>query len=317
MNVRILITATLVTVSAGMLPAKAADPQLLNLVMPDVGVLAGVNVDQAKATPFGQYVLTLMQSPDKHMQEMTALTGFDPTRDVRELLVATNATAGKHAGLFLARGTFDPARITTLATQHEATTEAYKGVTILEDPKQMNGVAFVNATLVVAGDIANVKAAIDRLNAPSVLPAAVMVQVNQWSNSQDAWVVSAVAPSSLVPPAGAPHLPGIGGGADGANAFNSIQQAAGGVKFGTLVEVKGQAQADTAQNASSMADALKLLANLGMMQANSDPALKAVLTSFSATAAGNLLNVSVSLPQDQLQTILKPKAVTRKQMKRM
>src|SRR6476660_4791428 len=145
MNVRILITATLVTVYAGVLPAKAADPQLLNLVMPDVGVLAGVNVDQAKTTPFGQYVLSLMQSPDKHMQEMTALTGFDPTRDVRELLVATNATPGKHAGLFLARGSFDPARITALATQHQAVTESYKGVTILEDPKQENGVAFVNA----------------------------------------------------------------------------------------------------------------------------------------------------------------------------
>jgi hypothetical protein len=319
MNVRILISATLVTVCTGVLPAKAADPQLLNLVMPDVGVLAGVNVDQAKTTPFGQYVLSLMQSPDKHMQEMTALTGFDPTRDVHELLVATNAApaAGKHSGLFLARGTFDPARITAAATQHEAVTESYKSVTILEDPKQTNGVAFLNATVVVAGDIANVKAAIDRLNAPSVLPAAVMVQVNQWSNSQDAWVVSAVAPSSLVPPAAAPQLPGIGQGANGANAFNSIQQAAGGVKFGALVEVKAQAQADTAQNATSMADALKLLANLGLMQSNNDPALKAVLTSFTASAAGNVLNVSVSLPQDQLQQVLKPRTAGKRQLKKM
>ena len=45
MNARILISATLVTVFAGVLPAKAADPELLYLVMPDVGVLAGVNVE--------------------------------------------------------------------------------------------------------------------------------------------------------------------------------------------------------------------------------------------------------------------------------
>ena len=212
------------------------------------------------------------------MQEMTALTGFDPTRDVRNCWwprIPLRRQGKQHSGLSLARGTFDPARIAGLATQHEAITESYKGVTILEDRRQMNGVAFLNATLVVAGDIAKCEGC-DRpsRNAPSALPAAVMVQVNQWSNSQDAWVVSAVAPSSLVPPAGAPQLPGIGGGANGANAFNSIQQAAGGVKFGVLVEVKAQAQADTSQNASSMADALKLLANLGMMQANSDPALE-------------------------------------------
>jgi hypothetical protein len=273
-------------------------------------------VEQAKTTPFGQYVLSLMQTQGNHLQEITAQTGFDPSRDVREVLVATNATAGQHSGLFLARGAFDISRILALAAEHNATTEDYKGVTIIEDPKSSHGVAFVDATLVVAGDLANVKAALDRRSAHSILPAPVMVQVNQWSTSQDAWVVSAVPPSSLAPPAGAPNLPGVGGGAQN-NAFNSIQQAAGGVKFGTLVEVKGQAQADTAQNASSMADALKLLANLAAMQANNDPAAKSLLQSLTVSASGNLLNVSVSLPEDQLQQVLKPKAAVRKQLKKM
>jgi hypothetical protein len=315
MNVRILIPATLAVVFTGVLPAKAADPQLLNLVMPDVGVLAGVNVDQAKTTPFGQYVLSLMQAPDKHLQELTAQTGFDPRTDVHELLVATSATPGKHTGLLLARGSFDPKRITDLATQHEAVTENYKGVTIIKDPKATNGVAFLNASYVIAGDLASVKAAIDRQSAPSVLPAAVSVQVSQWSMSQDAWVVSAVPPSSLAPPAGAPNLPGVGAGQN--NAFNSVQSAAGGVKFGTNVEVKAQAQADTAQNATSMADALKLLANLALMQANNNPAAKALLQSLMVSAAGNVLNVSVSLPEDQLQELIKPKAVVRRQLKKM
>ena len=35
MNARLLTTATLASVIAGMLPAWAADPQLLNLIMPD------------------------------------------------------------------------------------------------------------------------------------------------------------------------------------------------------------------------------------------------------------------------------------------
>ena len=48
------------------------------------------------------------------MQQLIALTGFDPTRDVNEVLVATALGGRRQApiGLVLARGTFDPARIT-------------------------------------------------------------------------------------------------------------------------------------------------------------------------------------------------------------
>ncbi len=53
----------------------------------------------------------------------------------------------------------------------------------------------------MAGDIATVKGAIDRLKSPQPLPAAVTVKVNQWSNSQDAWGITTVPPASLAPPA--------------------------------------------------------------------------------------------------------------------
>src|SRR5436190_14543806 len=165
MNARFLTTATLTAVFAGLLPATAADPQLLNLVMPDAKVLAGVNVDQAKSSPFGQYVLSQMQLHDNHLTELTSATGFDPTRDVHELLVASSGGAGQQTGLVLARGNFDPARINALALSKGAASEVYNGVTILEDPKQQSGFAFLNATIVAAGDVANVKAAIDRQTA--------------------------------------------------------------------------------------------------------------------------------------------------------
>src|SRR5690242_5153643 len=101
----ILITAMLVVTGAGMLPA--ADSGLLNLVMPDAKVLAGVNVDQVKTTPFGLYVLSQIQAQTpQHLQQVTALTGFDPTRDLHELLIASNGVPGGHSGLVLARGNF-------------------------------------------------------------------------------------------------------------------------------------------------------------------------------------------------------------------
>src|SRR5579864_7272023 len=96
MKAPIFTAAPLAIIFAGLLPA--ADPQLLNLVMPDAKMLAGVNVDQAKATPFGQYLLTQIQMQDQHLQQMVALTGFDPTRDVHEVLLATNAAPGTQNG---------------------------------------------------------------------------------------------------------------------------------------------------------------------------------------------------------------------------
>ena len=91
MKARLLTTATLLGVLSGVLPAKAADSTLLNLVMPDAKVLAGVNVDQAKTTPMGLYVLAQIQAQNNaQLQELITLTGFDPTRDVHEVLVASN-----------------------------------------------------------------------------------------------------------------------------------------------------------------------------------------------------------------------------------
>src|SRR5260370_38650297 len=103
--------------------------------MPDAKVLAGVNVEQAKGTQFGQYVLNQSQTQDAEMQQLVALTGFDPRRDVRELLVASNGVPQGHTGLALAKGNFDVAKITAAATLHGVVTELYNGVTILQDPK--------------------------------------------------------------------------------------------------------------------------------------------------------------------------------------
>lgn len=292
--------ATVVAIFAG--PLFAADPQLLNLVMPDAKVLAGVNVDQAKGTPFGLYLLTQIQTQDQHLQQIVALTGFDPTRDVHELLFATNGAPGSQKGLALASGTFDGPRIVAMAQTVGAMTETYNGVTLIEDPQKSHGVAFLSGMIAVAGDVASVKAAIDRQTLATPLPAAVATQVNQWSGTQDAWIVLAVPPASLQP-ANAPNPPNPAM----QNALQSIQQAAGGVKFGDQIAVTGQAQTDTAQNASGLAGVGQFLVSLVQTKAQqTNPQLAAVLPSVKVAASGNLVNVSLSVPEAQLEQVVKP-----------
>ena len=310
MNARILnTTAAVVTLVASSGVALAADAQLVNLLPADAKVIAGVNVAQAKGSPFGQYVLSQIQLDNRGLKDVIAQTGFDPTRDVYEVLAAGNGDPAteKGTGLVVARGNFNVAGITQAATQHQAVTEVYKGISIIEDPNRQGGTAFLNATLVAAGDVASVKAAIDRQSAASSLPAALVSQINQWSTSTDAWVITTVPPSSLVLPKGAPKVPGVGVGANpNTNALTNIRRAAGGVQLGTQVTLKAEAVADNPQDAQQLADGLKLLANLAQMQANGDPALTALLQNLNISAQSNLLNVSASLASEQLQKLVTP-----------
>lgn len=287
--------------AAGFCPIlPAVDPRLLNLVMPDAVVMAGVNVTQAEATPFGQWVLGQLATNDPKMQQLVTLTGFDPRKDVNELLVASNGAA--KTGLALATGTFDISSITTFATSKGAVTETYNGVTILEDPNQTHGTAFLSASVAVAGNLADVKAAIDRQTAASTLPASLVVQANQLSGNNNAWFICTVPPTSLHP-AGAsvdPGNPGL------QNAAKTIQSAYGSVTFGTMVTATVTAQSDNAQDATTLASLLQLLVNMAEMQATNKTAAATLASGLTIKASGAALTFTLSLPEDQFQQLLTP-----------
>ena len=308
MKAQILATATLFAVFSGALPA--ADPRLLNLVMPNATVLAGVNVDQAKSTPFGQYVLTtLLQSQAQQLQQLATLTGFDPRRDVQELLLASSGAPGSKTGLALALGAFDPAKIAAAAQLAGAGVETYSGVSIIEDPQQLSGFAFLDSTLVVAGDVANVKAAIDRRSGGPTIPVTLAAQVNQLSSSQDAWAISTVPPATLKSPAAAAPS---GSGATVQNALQKIESASGGVKFGSVVVLTGQALTATPQDASSLGDVLKLLVSVAQVQASQHPEAAALAQSLVVSTQGSTVKITLSVPEGQIQQLVKPQAAVRK-----
>lgn len=304
MKARILIIATLATTFAGVLPA--VDPHLLGLVMPDAKVLAGVNVVSAKNSPFGLYVLNQMAPRNEEFQKMAVLTGFDPRQDLFELLAASNGNPGAHSGLVLATGTFNTTAILSAATAAGATTEAYHGVTIIEDPNPKgtpSGIAFLGSAIAVAGSVADVKAAIDRQSTPSTVDAGLVSQANALS-TQDAWVVSIIGPPAL----GAAHTGGATGtnpaGALPANALKEIVSGSASVKFGANIVVTAQAQADNAQDASTIAGMLQLLANMAKMQADKNPQAADLANALTVGSTGTTINVTFTLPEEQLQKLV-------------
>jgi hypothetical protein len=239
---------------------------------------------------------------------LATLTGFDPRRDVHELLLASNGAPGNKTGLALALGAFDPTKIAAAAQLAGAGAETYSGVSIIEDPQHQTGFAFLDSTLVVAGDLANVKAAIDRHAGGPTIPIALATQVNQLSSAQDAWAISTVPPSTLKPPAAVPPAAGV----NVQNALQKIESASASVKFGSVVVLTGQAQAATPQDASSLGDVLKLFVSMAQVQAAQHPEAAALAQSLVVGTQGSIVKITLSLPEDQIQQLVKPKVAARR-----
>jgi predicted XRE-type DNA-binding protein len=191
--------------------------------------------------------------------------------------------------------------------------ETYNGVNLLEDPQKAGAVAFLTSSLAVAGDLANVKAAIDRQSSPSTLPLSLLNQIKNLSASEDAWFVSIIPVANLLAPNTGVVAPGLGANANTQlNIAKQIQSANGGVKFGNTVAFTGSAVADTAQNATNLAGMLQLVANMLQLQASQNPQAAAIGKALTVSSSGTSVNVALTLPQDQFQKLLKPQAAAPK-----
>ncbi len=275
----------------------AADPELLSLAMPDSQALAGVNVAPVRLSPLGQYLLSDSGPlPAAGLNQIMETSGFDPRRDLQEILFSTKAQPASGSALILVRGTFDVSKILAAAQASGATIETYKGVSIVEQSKRQ-GAAFPNSTLAILGDTPEVRAAIDRATAPTSINSALAVLVNQVSLAEDIWFAS-MSPMDLVPqPAqGAPNPLAL---------YSKVQQLSGGIKFGANVVLSVQAVSQTAQDAQMLAALLKGL-GVGLTgQSNGEMAwAAALLQNLSVTADGPVTTISVSIPETQVEQMI-------------
>src|SRR5260370_12978546 len=152
----------------------AADTALLSLGMPDAKVMAGAQVNRVKNSPFGVFILSHLQLDDPDFQKFMAASGFDPRRDLSELLIASSSSQNDPSSwLILAKGTFDAARIQGLAQTAGAVITPHKGIYIItlsasqgtgqpQKATSTGAIAFLDPATAVMGTPDAVEAAIDR-----------------------------------------------------------------------------------------------------------------------------------------------------------
>lgn len=280
----------------------AADAQLVNLLTPDSKLLAGVQLQQARTSPFGKFLFSQMgSSPD--LDNLRKLTGFDPLNDLTEI-VASATIDGK--GLIAGRGNFQPQLVTMLAAMGGLPTENYRGVALIGGgsvaplPGQDPVVALLNNSLMVLGDRAQTKAAVDRWMQASNGTSPLLGVVNDISANSQAWAVAtglSTLTNALTP--GAPNRNGSPQANVMQNVLEKIDRIAGGLNFGDTVTVKGQAVTKTPQDAQALAGVVNLL------MAMQSPKTPLPFTPTISTT-GAAVSFTLSITEQQLENLLKP-----------
>jgi len=289
--------------------AFAADQNLLNLVMPDAKVVFGIQVDQAKASPFGQYMLSQVKPDDPGLQKLMTETGFDPRKNISEVLIASTGPHQPGAnGLVLARGSFDPAKVQSAAQAHGGTVTQFSGVAVITGNKDHEGdlhsIAFPDSSTAILGDTASVQGAIGRLHGGGGLTPQLQTAVQNASAGNDLWFVT-LAPLSQF--AVAVPDPSVNNAMQGSNLFQSVQQASAGVKFGDTVKVNGQAVTNSEKDAQALVDAVRFLLGMVTMNAQKDPAAAMVASLVNALqlqASANTMILSLAVPEKQLEALV-------------
>ncbi|HCC57139.1 MAG TPA: hypothetical protein DEQ47_07725 [Solibacterales bacterium] len=280
----------------------AADPQLMNMVPPDAKVIAGVNVDQAASSPFGQYVLGLLPS-DPNFQQFVSVSGFDPRHDIHEILVAAVGPEKPASHLFLARGTFNVDRLLSLAPKpHPLSEQNYNGTRIFSAPGKDGMVfAFPDSNTAVAGDLASVKASLDRRSQTNSIDATLAARVSVLSSTLDAWAISTLPFSAM------PRMPS---GPNSKSVVSSellakIQQTSGGIKFGDQVHLIGEATTGDAKDATALGDVIRFVAMMIQNQAPPEAApVTALIKNLQVVAEGTTVRMDLAIAENQIESLI-------------
>lgn len=283
---------------------RAADPAMLNLVMPDAKMVTGVDVERTRTSPFGQYFIQQMAGKDSSLDKFTRMTGFDPRKDIFEIVVASTDTgAALRAGagsVVIVRGAFDPSKLMQLATAHGGSVASYNGTQVFETQKgaAATWVGFLG-NLLVAGPQAGVKSAIDRYRSAKKADALLATRVQAASLKHDAWFLTTVSPSALA--GSLSSNPNVKGAMTG-DLVQGIESVTAGVKFGANVILSGEALARSDKDASALVDVLKFFA--AMAQSNgSKSGPMGLLDAVQMNAEGRTVKFSLTTPEQEFEKL--------------
>lgn len=283
---------------AALLPlvSVAAEPGLMDFVMPGARVLAYINVRQIANSPIGQAIkreakARIAESKPEWRQQIEAVSAIDITEFVQEVVIAATVGPGKEPPvLIIVRGSLDPATIAALAGKSGRLGE-FEGVPLLiSEGKNEGAAAFFGGKIAVLGKPALVKAAIQRFGHAASLPAALATKVGQYQGRYDAWVAAA-GPFPATP----------GGKTDFMGQIEAFEAA---LRLSPDFELNALVTANSEKDAAGMNATLGWITGAMQAQQNRTGQKQAGLENFHFALEGRRLRLSVKASEQQVRTAL-------------
>jgi hypothetical protein len=294
--------AILTAAILGCAPAWADGPDLIRFVPPDSGVLIGINLEQIRASKFGQTLLAKTGAGNAQLKAFIALAGFDPLKDINEIVIASPAKGQKTAGLFLLSGSFDPTRFAELAVAPGMSATQWHGVQVItREQEQPVAMACLDASLILGGDPETVRATIARRSQASGPGAELAGKAARMRAAHDIWLVSMVPPGGLTGNA----QPGM---------LQSVEQASGGLKFGDELAITADLTTHTPKDAEAMAAAMRLFAGLAASNQRNSKQAAAILEKLVLRTEGNSVKMSLRIPEAEMEKAIETAMASARQV---
>jgi hypothetical protein len=297
--------------------AAAADPDMMKLVMPDASMVMEVNIAKIMASPIGsamreavhqgvasQVQAKLAQEKPELQERIALLTSIDWSQQVQDVVLAGGA--GKSApALIIVRTSLDPARIQALKAFTGNMTE-YQGVPILVSDKPGNGVfAFLDNSIVLVGQMADVQSAIRRRGQHAALPAALAAQVARYSG-YDIWAAQAgILPQPLSGSAAASPAE-----AKVAEFLAKVAGFNGGLRLSPDFDLSADIEARTEKGAAEMAEGLRSLTSMARSQVRNANQGVSGLEGFRYHVNGKHVMLALHVPEEQMRAGLRQMRAT-------
>jgi len=162
------------------LPATASDTVLPDYLPSGTKVVFGIRMRSIVNLLQSQSFPAEWRTAASQLTAQTPLAGFDPLKDLDEVLIVSTGEGDPPPVLMVLWGRFDVDRFAAGAT-------AYHGVPILEDARKSGGIAILDPSTAIAGDVPLVRAAIDRRGSGAGIAASLAARIEPLRSRYSIW----------------------------------------------------------------------------------------------------------------------------------
>lgn len=287
--------------------SSAQGPAELRYVPADAALVAYADVQDVMKSEFRQKLRAVMDRDEDGKQEFQKETGIDIEHDIDHIVAFSepgSLQSKGYAGMVIASGKFDVAKLEALAREHDGKVEDYKGKRLLtvsgkDDESEAHAmtVAFLEPGIVAVGEPGSIRRSIDRQGGQSVLDNHEMMNLVKDLDDANCWAVGrfdALVNQAKLPEGVMSQIPSV-------RWFSASGHINGGLRGAIRAEARDE------QAGQNLRDVVQGFLALAKMQTGSKPELQALVNSLQLSGAGKTVNLKFEVPAQVLDLVTNAK----------